>query len=152
MTDIRNLVLLMGTDGVNPFARERVTTYSLWPIVFFIANLSRDVRYKVRNTILGGLVSGHIYVDGVKKNRSVSNLNLYIEYFVKEVLKFNEDPVRFVDVSFPVGSPRRVFYPSVLLLGLLEIMTLFVKCCALFLLETSAAASSVISRACGTHP
>jgi hypothetical protein len=30
------------------------------------------VRYKVRNTILGGLVSGHnrhIYVDGVKKNQ-----------------------------------------------------------------------------------
>jgi hypothetical protein len=27
--------------------------------------------------------------------------------------------VRFVDVFFPVGSPRRVFSPSVLLLGLL---------------------------------
>ena len=119
MTDSRNLVLLMGTDGVNPFARERVTTYSLWPIVFFVANLSRDVRYKVRNALLGGLVSGHVYVDGVKKNRSVKNLNLYIDYFVKELLQFNEDRVKFVDASYPVGSPRRVFSPSVMLLGVM---------------------------------
>ena len=119
MTDFRNLVLLMGTDGINPFARERVTTYSLWPIVFFLANRSRDSRYKVRNAILGGLVSGHVYVHGVKKNRSVSNLNLYIEFFVAELLKFNEDHVRFVDVSYPVGSPRRVYSPTVMLLGLM---------------------------------
>ena len=118
MTDMRNLIFLLGTDGVNPFARTRVSTYSLWPFVFFLANLGRDSRYKVRNVIIGGLASGHVFVDGVKKNRTVKNISVYLDFFVKALLELaKEAKTRVVDVSYPVGSPRRVFYPCAMLLG-----------------------------------
>jgi hypothetical protein len=117
MTDLRNVVLILGTDGVNPFARERVSTYSVWPFVFFCANLPRDQRYKVCNMILGGLVSGHVYVDGLKKNRTVKNLSLYVDYFAREVRELGESKVNIIDASYPVGSPRRIFFLSAMLLG-----------------------------------
>ena len=50
-----------------------------------------------------------MYVDGVKKNRFVKNLNLYIDYCVKDLLQFNEDRVKFVDVSYPVVSQAGIF-------------------------------------------
>jgi hypothetical protein len=77
MDDPRNVVLLQGTDGGNPFARERVTNYALWPFLFYFLNMPARERYKLHNMVLGGLVSGHVYVNGVKKNRSVKNLNAY---------------------------------------------------------------------------
>jgi hypothetical protein len=117
MTDLRNLIFLLGTDGVNPFARTRVSTYSLWPFVFFLANFRRDKRYKVCNVIIGGLASGHVYVDGVKKNRTVKNIGVYLDFFVKELLELAKAQVKVVDVSYPEGSERRVFSPSSMLLG-----------------------------------
>jgi hypothetical protein len=117
MTDSRNLVLLFGTDGTNPFARTRVSTYSIWPLVFFLANLPRNQRFKFGNVIIGGLVSGHVYVDGIKKNRTVKNLGLYLHYVVKELLAFNECKLQIVDASYPAGSQRRLFSPSAMLLG-----------------------------------
>jgi hypothetical protein len=117
MTDLRNLILLLGTDGINPFARTRVSTYSLWPFVFFLANLRRDKRYKFSNVIIGGLASGHVYVDGVKKNRTVKNISVYLDFFVKEMLALANHNTRVVDASYPEGSERRVFYPSAMLLG-----------------------------------
>jgi hypothetical protein len=41
LNDCRNPVVLIGTDGANPFVRERVTTYSLWPLVGVYLNEHR---------------------------------------------------------------------------------------------------------------
>ncbi len=60
MDDSRNVVLLGGTDGGNPFHRERVSTYSLWPFVFNVLNFDPVERSKFANVFLGGLVSGHV--------------------------------------------------------------------------------------------
>ena len=86
MTDLRNLILLLGTDGINPFARSRVSTYSLWPFVFFLANLKRHKRYKSSNVIIGGLAAGHIFVNGMKKNRTVKHISVYLDFFVTVLL------------------------------------------------------------------
>ena len=46
LTDCRNPILMLGTDGANPFARERVSTYQLWPMICALANIPRLRRYK----------------------------------------------------------------------------------------------------------
>ena len=117
MDDLRNVVLLMATDGVNPFARERISTYSLWPFVFFMANLPRTERYKHYNMIVGGLVSGHVFINGVKKNRSVKNLSVYTKFFVQCFQKYARYGIPVIDMSYPMGTPNRQFSPKVMLLG-----------------------------------
>ncbi len=69
------MVLLFGTDGTNPFARTRVQLISYGRWSFFLLNYGpRNQRFKFGNVIIGGLVSGHVYVNGIKKNRTVKNL------------------------------------------------------------------------------
>ena len=116
LTDCRNPILILGTDGANPFARERVSTYQLWPMICALANIPRLRRYKSANLILCGLVSGHVYVNGVKKNRSVKNLRVYIQHIMDQVLELNTHRMTITDASYAVNAPQRTFTPSVMLL------------------------------------
>ena len=118
MSDNRNVVLLGGTDGGNPFARERVSSYSLWPWIFFVCNLPSNLRYKKKNVVLGGLIAGHVYINGIKKNRSVSNINAYTAFFLDEISRVSKSSP-FVDSSYSLDSNRRVFHPTAMLLGVI---------------------------------
>ena len=119
MTDARNAVLLLGLDGGNPFQRERVSTYSVWPFLFFILNMVPALRLRFSNILLGGLVSGHVFVNGVKRNRSVKNLNAYLDYFVTELLLLGDEGELVLDMSYPALSAERRFRLKAMLLGVM---------------------------------
>lgn len=115
MTDPRNPILIMGADGVNPWAINRVAKYGLWPYMFSLVNYERSIRNKHENLILGGLVSGHVYIDGKRTTRSAKSLNCYTQYFLDQINDLNGSEV--VDVSYEPGSAHATFNMRAILLG-----------------------------------
>ena len=70
------------TDGFNPFSHLRFT-YSMWPIVLSLLNLSRDVRHKFENMLLVGIFPGN----GRKEAHSIKP---YLEVLVDEILHLQD--------------------------------------------------------------
>ena len=56
--DPRGISLAMCTNGVNPFAHNKVT-YSMWPIMFTLLNLPRKIRNDFASILLVGIVPGN---------------------------------------------------------------------------------------------
>ena len=67
----------MCTDGVNPFAHNKVT-YSMWPIMLTLLNLPRKSRNRFGSIMLQGIIPGN----GTKE---MYNINPYIDIMVLSV-------------------------------------------------------------------
>jgi hypothetical protein len=116
LTDTRNPILMMATDGVNPNGRKsRAHKVSMWPHMVTFANKHRSIRHKRQNVILMGLVAGHVLVDGKKKYGTPKSLNAYNKFYLNAISKLNGVVVR--DASYPEGDPKATFTLSVMLLG-----------------------------------
>ena len=115
MTDIRNPIALLATDGFNPSARIRASKLSMWPFLMTFANRDRAIRNKFENILLVGIVPGHYYVDGRKKYGGPKSLNSYTEFILNEFRKLNGLMVR--DASYPRNDARSNFRMSTMLLG-----------------------------------
>ena len=79
--DSRGLSLSLCTDGVNPFAHNKVS-YSMWPIMLSLLNLPRNMRYHFGSILLVGIIPSN----GTQEPRS---LNPYLEILVDELLKLS---------------------------------------------------------------
>jgi len=116
LTDVRNPVFMVATDGVNLNGRKsRAAPASVWPYLLTFANIPRAVRHRRGNVILAGLVATHVIVDGKKKYGSPTSLNAYTEFIVCALSKLNGVTVR--DSSYPLHDPKSTFTLSVMLLG-----------------------------------
>ena len=79
--DSRGLSLSLCTDGVNPFAHNRVS-YSMWPIMLSLLNLPRNMRYQFGSIFLVGIIPSN----GTQEPHS---LNPYLEILVDELLELS---------------------------------------------------------------
>lgn len=79
--DPRGISLAMCTDGVNPWAHNKVT-YSMWPIMLTLLNLPRHLRNRFSSILLVGIIPGN----GTKE---AHNLNPYIDIMVDELLELS---------------------------------------------------------------
>ena len=77
--DPRGISLALCTDGVNPFAHNKVQ-YSMWPLMLSLLNLPRRMRNKFASILLVGIVPAN----GTKEPQ---DLNPYIDIFVNELLE-----------------------------------------------------------------
>ena len=83
--DPRGISLALCTDGVNPFAHNKVV-YSMWPIMLTLLNLPR----KIRNLFSSILLVGIVPANGSKEPH---NLNPYIDILVDELLEFSNSTI-----------------------------------------------------------
>ena len=79
--DPRGIALALCTDGVNPFAHNRVS-YSMWPIMLTLLNLPRNLRNRFASIMLVGIVPSN----GSQEPKS---LNPYLEILVDELLELS---------------------------------------------------------------
>lgn len=79
--DPRGISLVMCTDGVNPFAHNKVT-YSMWPLTLTMLNLPRKTGNNFASILLVGIIPGN----GTKE---AFNLNPYIDIMVDELLELS---------------------------------------------------------------
>lgn len=79
--DPRGLSLALCTDGVNPFAYNRVS-YSMWPIMLTLLNLPRKLRNLFTNIMLVGIVPGN-------KGKEAKTLDPFLEVLVDELLEIS---------------------------------------------------------------
>ena len=77
--DTRGISLALCTDGVNPFAHNRVV-YSMWPIMLTILNLPRRLRNRFTNIVLVGIIPGN-------EAKEAKSLDPYLEVLVDELLE-----------------------------------------------------------------
>ncbi len=75
--DPRGLSLSLCTDGVNPFAKEKVS-YSMWPIIIMltILNLPHGLRKLAGSLLLAGIIPG---------KSEPHNMDPYLEPLVDEL-------------------------------------------------------------------
>lgn len=69
------------TDGVNPFAHNKVT-YSMWPLMMTLLNLPRKLRNRFSSILLVGVIPGN----GTKE---AFHLDPYIDILVDELLEIS---------------------------------------------------------------
>ena len=79
--DHRGISLALCTDGVNPFAHNKVS-YSMWPIMLTFLNLPRSLRNKFASIMLVGIVPSN----GAHEPYS---LNPYLDILVDELLELS---------------------------------------------------------------
>ena len=79
--DHRGISLALCTDGVNPFAHNKVS-YSMWPIMLTLLNLPRNFRHKYASIMLVGIVPSN----GAQEPHS---LNPYLNILVDELLELS---------------------------------------------------------------
>ena len=79
--DPRGISLSLCTDGVNPFAHNRVS-YSMWPIMLTLLNLPRKLRNRFASILLVGIVPSN----GAQEPHS---LNPYLNVLVDELLELS---------------------------------------------------------------
>ena len=79
--DPRGIALALCTDGVNPFAHNKVS-YSMWPIMLTLLNLPRNLRNRFASIMLVGIVPSN----GSQEPKS---LNPYLEILVDELLELS---------------------------------------------------------------
>jgi len=72
--DVRNIVLSLGADGVNPWSGSN---YSMWPLLCGVLNLPPHLRTRPEYMILLGLVPG---------SKAPKNINTYLRLLVDELL------------------------------------------------------------------
>jgi hypothetical protein len=72
--DPRNVQLILSADGINPFKKG---VYSCWPLLLQILNFSPLLRALPQCQILLGIIRGP---------RAPTNINIYLELFVDELL------------------------------------------------------------------
>lgn len=73
--DPRGLSLSLCTDGVNPFAKEKVS-YSMWPIVLPVLNLPHHLQMLAGSLLLMGIIPG---------KSEPQNVDPYLEPLVDEL-------------------------------------------------------------------
>ena len=77
--DPRGVSLALCTDGVNPFAHNKVS-YSMWPIMMTILNLPRKMRNHFGSILLVGIVPGN-------GTQEPHNIHPYLDILVDELLE-----------------------------------------------------------------
>lgn len=77
--DPRGISLALCTDGVNPFAHNRVS-YSMWPIMLTLLNLPRNMRNRFGSMFLVGIIPSN-------GSQEPKNLNPYLDILVDELLE-----------------------------------------------------------------
>ena len=73
--DPRGLSLALCTDGMNPFAKQKVT-YSMWPVNVSILNLPHRYRTSAASMLLVGIIPG---------KAEAKSLNPYLDILVEEL-------------------------------------------------------------------
>jgi hypothetical protein len=89
-TDSRNIRLAFATDGFNPYRMQNVS-YSIWPGICIPLNFPPSMCMKQSNFILSFLIPG--------KDAPGSDMNLYCEPLVNDLLDMFENGVRTYDAS-----------------------------------------------------
>ena len=79
--DPRGLSLALCTDGVNPFAHNKVS-YSMWPIMLTLLNLPRRIRNHFGSILLVGIIPSN-------GSHEPKSLNPYLEILVDELLELS---------------------------------------------------------------
>ena len=79
--DPRGISLALSSDGVNPFAHNKVT-YSMWPIMLTLLDLSRHMRNRFAGILLVGIVPSN-------GSQEPYSLNSYLDILVDEVLELS---------------------------------------------------------------
>ena len=79
--DNRGISLALCTDGVNPFAHNRVQ-YSMWPIMLTLLNLPRNLRNRFASILLVGIVPSN----GAQEPHS---LDPYLHVLVDELIELS---------------------------------------------------------------
>ena len=77
--DPRGLSLALCTDGMNPFAKEKVI-YSMWPINLCLLNLPQRLRITAGLMLLAGIIPGR---------NEPKNLDPYLQLVVDELQSIN---------------------------------------------------------------
>ncbi len=83
--DIRNVVLTLCTDGMNPWDTG---TYSVWPLLLSVVNLPPDIRTRAEFFIMAGLIGGH-----------PKHLGPYLKPLIDDVIEFGMKGVNTYDAS-----------------------------------------------------
>ena len=79
--DPRGISLALSTDGVNPFAHNRVH-YSMWPLMLTLLNLPRRLRNKFSSIMLVGIVPGN-------GSQEPQSLDPFLDVLVDELLELS---------------------------------------------------------------
>ena len=79
--DGRGVSLALCTDGVNPFAHNKVS-YSMWPIMLTMLNLPRRLRNKFASIMLVGIIPSN-------SGQEPRSLNPYLDILVDELLELS---------------------------------------------------------------
>lgn len=79
--DPRGISLALCTDGVNPFAHNRVS-YSMWPIMLTLLNLPRHLRNRFASILLVGIIPSN-------GSHEPKSLNPYLDILVDELLELS---------------------------------------------------------------
>ncbi|MHB1956148.1 MAG: transposase family protein, partial [Sulfobacillus sp.] len=79
--DIRNIVLSLCGDGVNPFDKS---AHSVWPLMVSVLNLPPHLRNRHDTMILLGIIPGP---------HSTANINLYLSCLSAELVAYGEPGV-----------------------------------------------------------
>ena len=79
--DPRGVSLALCTDGVNPFAHNRVV-YSMWPIMLTLLNLPRRLRNLFTNILLVGIVPRN-------EGKEAKTLDPFLEVMVDKLLQIS---------------------------------------------------------------
>ena len=79
--DQRGILLALCTDGVNPFAHNRIP-YSMWPIMLTLLNLLRNLRNRFSSIFLVGIVPSN-------GSQEPHSLHPYLDILVDEILELS---------------------------------------------------------------
>ena len=88
--DSRNIRLAFANDGFNPYRMQNVS-YSIWPGICIPLNFPPSMCMKQSNSILSFLIPG--------KHSPGSDMNLYCEALINDLLDMFENGVRTYDAS-----------------------------------------------------
>lgn len=108
--DPRGILLQLCTDGVNPFSSNKVN-YSMWPIMFSVLNLPKQIRNTYQNIMLVGIVPAQV------EGKEPKSLDPYLEIVVDELLDLSEatfyDGYRRAEFTFNIDIFNYVLdYPG----------------------------------------
>ena len=107
--DSRNIRLAFASDGFNPYRMQNVS-YSIWPGICIPLNFPPSMCMKQSNFILSFLIPG--------KEALGSDMNLYCEPLVNDLLDMIEHGVRTYDASGESSSNCGQQYCGLLLISL----------------------------------
>ena len=83
--DPRGISLALCSDGVNPFAHNKVA-YSMWPIMLTLLNLPRHMRNRFASILLVGIVPSN-------GSQEAHSLNPYLDVLVDEMLELSSSTI-----------------------------------------------------------